>query len=345
MMTKEQENQQICLGYFATIMLALLAATWAGGFAASVLANVAEIPDIEPPRGVITSAMFFAVCFANPVAHAFGRLPMRALCLRASFGLVFGAALQFWFIEPFVGDALSRFALLFVGALGVPLMILRDMLDANLIARGTSMRAVSTGIVVRVFSWPDRVLFVCLMMSVFMIFSATAETVEQTLIGLAGIMVIMTAVVAIRSQHEKEDRARSPEFDAWLDLIPEAPDEPEPLRELGGGLRKIGGTFATGAAFFGGLTWLGVVLVPIIHPALVRGSGSDLSTIAVTTFVALTGLAIVFFGALLSAGLAMTLLQIFGHYAHWSKPRIQSARLRMLRTLSFRPMQRSRSKS
>ena len=116
-------QDHILLGYFATILVALMVADrigeWAGGL--GLLAPVAVLG--PTPTALVTSMIFFAICVLNPAAAILNGANLRVLGLRFLTGLAFGAALQLAVITPFVGEALARFAMLFVAALGVPFIM------------------------------------------------------------------------------------------------------------------------------------------------------------------------------------------------------------------------------
>ena len=116
-------QDHILLGYFATILVALMVADrigeWADGL--NLLAPVVALG--PTPTALATSMMFFAICVLNPAAAILNGANLRGLGLRFLTGLTFGAALQLAVITPFVGEALARFAMLFVAALGVPVIM------------------------------------------------------------------------------------------------------------------------------------------------------------------------------------------------------------------------------
>jgi len=116
-------QQQKLLGYFAVVFLGLLSANALADWAI-VLARP-HVPWITAYQGLATSALFFGVCFANPFIWAIGQANMRSTVIWAVAGLAFGATFHLLIVEPLIGMALSRFMMLFVAALGVPVMMLR----------------------------------------------------------------------------------------------------------------------------------------------------------------------------------------------------------------------------
>lgn len=339
-MTREQENQQVYLGYIASIMFALLTATYLSGVIAPPIERVTSLAD----RASLTAGLFFAACFANPVGLFFRGSALVSFGIGLPLGFVFGLGLDALVIRPFVGEMMSRYVMIFVASAGVPLMMARDAIDARLEKEGTDLAETCARLCLHVLHWPDRFLFVSVMVLVFAMFMAMAETVQLTLAGLGLILSVMTALVAMRSSRDASDtRSEARGFEEWLALLPDPEEEPENrlMQELKEELARFCYSFAPGAAFFGGLMWLATFLVGEIHPIVLQHVGAGLPGFKVTALVAFTGLAIVFFGALVSVALGIGLLHVIGHYARWPQARIRTASYRILRALSFRPMTRS----
>ena len=343
-MTREQLNQQVYLGYFATLMLALLmSASAASSLAPWLIMRFAEFdhPRIE---GQLTSGLFFAICFANPVGVWIKNSSAKRMVARAIVGMVFGGALHCLVLEPMVGDALLRFSLLLVGALGVPVLMGFDKWCQYRYGCGTTSAGEKAArFAVRLFRWPERALFVVLMLATFLVFLSLTDTPAQSLVGLVVLLLLMTGLVAYRSSLESsERRANTSDFQAWLDLLPEeAAQETEIAQELRRRANRFAFTIFPGAAFIGGVMGAAVSLVPVVHPEIEGQLAARTEALEATYVIAATGFGLIVLGMVFSVLLSMLILRVIGHYARWQNDQVRSAMYRLMRTVSLRPVNRT----
>lgn len=343
-MTREQLNEQVYLGYFATLMLALLlSASAASSLAPWLSMRFAEF-DHHGVEGQVTSAIFFAICFANPIGVWIRASSAKSMMLRAAVGLILGGQLHCYVLEPIVGDPLLRFSLLLIGSLGVPVLMALDFIRAwrnTSESSAASERAVR--IAVRLFRWHERALFIVVMIGAFAAFVAYSDTPLQSLVALIILLSLMTGLVAFRSARESEERrANTEDFQAWLDLLPESePDEPNLRDELGWRAARFAFTIFPGAAFVGGVMGFAVSLAPVLQPVQGERLSIRSDALEASYLMAATGIGLVIAGLLVSVLISAIILRIIAHYAQWERDQTRSAFFRLMRTLSFRPINRA----
>ncbi len=336
----EQDDQQIYLGYFATILLALIVAAFAGQASAPWIADFFAFDDVHRTSNYLTSALFFAASAANPVGFVLQDRNPAFLAVRVGLGIVFGLAVHHYLFEPIVGEALTRLAQLLIASLAVPVMILRDHVDAHLREHGSGNAKVLAEIVIRVSQWPDRVLFILMMMIAFTTFAMVSASINQTLAGILVSMLLMTMVAATRSAKEFSNYDEADTYRAWLEHMPDQNPALEPMDEARAEVARVLKSLGPGATFFGGLTWLARDVMPLVHPEIWNGL-TDMSKAEISGLIAMTGLGVVMFGALVAVVIGIVALQIVGHYARWPRERRVYTAFWLLRAMSFRPMSRS----
>ena len=334
-MSPELEKQQVYLGYFATILLALVLAGALADFAVDAINPNSETSAAYASR--LVAAIFFAICFANPAAWLIYRSPFRFVVVRAMLGFAFGIAIDRWLIDPYVGEGLARFILILIAACGLPIMFAGDFVKKVASRNGTSAAETLARGLLRVLALPDRLLFMLVMLVSFGGFSLYADTLEKTLLGLAFIISATTMLVAWRSGPKPQTRRAHEE---WYDLIPEEEAEPAAHHQALDELAKALLAFLPSGAFFGGMTWAAGLLVPKVLPELFARLYDPAQRLEATFQVGLAGLLLVVAGAFVAVGIGMIMLRVIGHYGHWPSEQIRSSWSRMLRTMSFRPIRR-----
>lgn len=342
-MSPDQENQQIYLGYFATILPALMVAVTVASWIAPLMAAPVADADGNALYQLLSAGFFLALCVANPVGYVIRprRLAFLPMRLVAGFGL--GAALHVLLIAPFVGEGLARIVMILIAALGVPVMIARDRLGGWLASRGAGSAVDISDLVLRIARWPDRFLFVLVMAVSFSLFARFATELTQTLTGLGGAVLAMTAIVAFRSAAEAGTGPVDGKHDDWLHLVPE--DEPvlsDKHAEAWTELRQVALSLGPGAVAFGGMTWLAVQLMPFVRSELLTAGSSGAEILLRDGWqVAVIGLGLVVAGSAVLAAVGIGLLQVIGHYARWTPERRRFSTLAMLRSMAFRPLSRA----
>lgn len=330
----KQDDQQVYLGYFATILVALIASTVVGRALAPILAAMGgDGLDMQGLAATLSTGLFFAICVANPVGYVIRRHPLRFLPLRAVLGFAAGIAIHITVIEPYVGVGLTRITLLLIASAGVPAMVLRDGVDAYLRTHGSSLPDQGAALILRVARWPDRYLFVILTTASLGLFAQIAATVHLAAIGVGAALVVLTVVVALRSAGEGGTAKGG--LEEWLRLIPEpVAAKSDPLTEAADEARRMFNAIAPGAVFFGGLIWLAVKVMPLLRPALGLDAGA--MTVETGWQIALIGLGLIALGLLVAVGLGIVLLHVIGHYARWTRARLREASLWMLKSVALR---------
>lgn len=339
---KTINRNDIYLGYFAGVVLALLTSGWLADVFVTQLVKVVALEDANVWRVNIAAGLFFGVSFANPAGILISKTPVKRSLKFLSAGFIFGVVAQSIFFTPIAGAGMSNFLrLLTVGSV-VPLSMLANQANNLLRAHGIEPKDAIAERVLAFMQWPDRVLFILLMGVSFAVFWRFTVTTEQVLVALGSVLTVMTVAIALRRPtNDDDDQDVRPDFQAWLDLEPEEPGAISLSENAMKEVRRLVGSMLPGAVLFGGMTRLAVDVLVRVYPNLQANLNDPDRLWQTLGIVAASGLGLVFFGILISLGFSLMLLQLIGRVRNWTNVHLRENCFYLLRTLYFRPMKRT----
>ncbi len=327
-------------GYFASVVFGLLASSMLADFMVDTLVRFFPNIDVTAWRVNLAAGYFIGIAFANPVGAYLTGSGRRRSAIRMVIGFIGGVAIQKFILSPVAGTGMSHFMLLLVAGIAVPgiLMVgwLRQFLDKRGILPADQL---ATG-VLRILSWPDRLLFVLLMGTSFTLFWRLSATPSQVMMILAAVLIMLTFWVTMRQVPELLDiDPEEAERRAWLDL------EPEPNASLvsvaKARINNMARTLLPGAILFGGVMRLAVEFLLIVYPSLNIDFADPIAAAKSIAIVAASGLAVVFFGMMAALGFGLFIIQMIGRKKGWSQGRLRENYVHMIRAMYFRPMDRT----
>lgn len=334
------------LAYVASVMLALLTSAWLARLLVGQLVRfMPNLTDLaaQSLQVNIAAGLFFGISFANPVGLIIARYSGKIALALLLGGFCFGVVAQNLVFTPLAGDGLSNFVRLMAAATAVPLAMFVKQVSGFLAGRDIVVADKLASAVLRVARWPDRFLFILLMTISFLIFWRYTASTQQVLIALAGVLTVLTGVVATRkTQADETDGEHGADFQEWLDLQPEEEIVTTNLAtDAIGEVKKLARTLLPGAILFGGMTRLAVNVLMSIYPNLQANLSDPSQMLKSLGIVAASGLGVVFFGMLVSLGFSLMLLQMIGRVRNWTRVHLRENCYHLLRTLYFRPMKRT----
>lgn len=125
-MNMKTTTQNAYLGYFASLLPALVIAVAGSSFVTSVVMVKLGMTGSPHLDERLTAAIFLGLCFANPVGVWMRDSSIRAMVLRCFAGMIAGVLIYQTALLPLAGEGLARFALLFTGVIGLPVLMLND---------------------------------------------------------------------------------------------------------------------------------------------------------------------------------------------------------------------------
>lgn len=338
---KTVNGNDIYLGYFAGVFLALMTSPWLADVFVSQLNRFLPLENAQIWRVNTAAALFFGISFANPVGILISKTPVKRALWFLLVGSIFGIVIQMTIISPLVGDGLSNFVRLLVVGSVVPFAILYRQVNGFFIARGFDLKGALAKRVLAFTEWPDRLIFILLMSGSFSVFWHLAETTEQVLIALASVLTILTGAIALRRTKDDEmDDEIHPDFQEWLDMEPEEPHSANLTELAWEEARRVLRTMLPGAILFGGMIRLSVIILIQIYPDLQIDMQNPVQLWQTVGIVAASGLGLVLLGMLLSLGFSLMLLQLIGRVRNWTNTHLRENCFHLLRMLYFRPMKR-----
>ena len=332
-------------GFIASIGLALVFSGW---FAAVVKTEVERwFPDIISQTAFLNveAGFFVALVLSNPVGVLVARHSKRRAALRFLLGFCLGATLQQFVFMPIAGQAMSKYLLLFLAASVMPAVQGVRMLGDNLARNGFDVPAQTMAAAIALARLPDRAHFLILMALAFVLTLWVEASVAQILVVQAIALAAITLVVAFSDvSGDFEEDPEEAERRLWLELEPEDEwdsNDPAALRrQLRERFWSVLLWVMPAAVLFGTMVQLAMEFLGVVYPDFQVSLPSGNSEIRSAAMIALSGLAVIFFGLMAGLGFALTSLRLIGRLRNWSSAHLRENYVRLIRALYFRPMRR-----
>ena len=334
------QNRDPFVGYFAGVILALIASGWLAGLLVGPVAVFSGQAASETARANIAAGLFLGTVAANPFnAIAAGR-GIWHIGLRAVLGFIGGMFVQIWVFTPFTGDGMSNYMLLLLAGLAIPAAIIKGWAHTWLTRRGLTQAARTSRLVSGFLNWSDRSMFVLLMGMSFAGFAVLATAVVQILLALG--LVLSAMVIWIARAEVVCERAEDlveADLQVWLALDPEKPAI-DAKRDGFANLKDIGFRLLPGAFLIGGTMQLAVYVVSAALPVAAVGLADPAQVaqyVAVFAASALLAVLVGMFGAL---GIGLAALRAVAWSQKWSAAHLREKYLNMIRLMYFCPIKR-----
>lgn len=341
-MTNENLNQQVYLGYFTSLLPALLLAVTCADVTVQLAIEAFSLEPSATLQSRLSTAIFIGLCLGNPVAVWLRDGSALWMAMRVLAGMAIGAVANDFLLLPLVGDGLLRFALLSLGALGVPILMLSDWVLAVRGRRAADELLVCTVSPKRLARWPARLMFIFVAVATSAGFWVLAPTVDATFYGFFAILAVVTVVIATRKPENGTAEAEvDDDMTALFDAIPGSKDPVRQAEMAEKEMRALFLSFLPGAIFLGAIVALAMRMAIAVSPQLVDLVHFANNPMETTMVTALAGLILLAIGGAVSVGLAWTFLNVFGRFAKWHQSQYASARDRLIRMISMRPMHRN----
>ncbi len=330
------------VGYFASVALALVASGWMAGMIVDLFSAASSLSLSVEWRVNIGAGLFLGITFSNIVGATIARSHFRRAGIRFAIGFVLGVVTQFAIFTPFAGHGMSNFLFLLLAGSMVPVVLMVDQirvfLDKNDIVPAESL----ANMVIRVLSWPTRFLFVLMMGITFALFWAYASNIGQVLTVLAGVLLMLTLSVSLREVEEEDENENPEELERriWLALVPEDVVYVGVVDQAAGMLRNLLLNLMPAAVLFGGMIRLAIEFLRVVYPNIQANFSDPLSLMQTAGVVAVSGLAVVFFGMMTALGICLMVLRIIGYVKNWSYGHRRENYVHLIRLMYFRPMKR-----
>lgn len=125
-MNTETTTPKVYIGYFAALLPALIIAVSAAALVTTTLMPRLGLEASPQLAARLTAAIFVGLCLANPVGVWLRDSSIKLMVLRLFVGMMAGVVLYQSALLPLAGEGVMRFALLFAGAAGVPILMAID---------------------------------------------------------------------------------------------------------------------------------------------------------------------------------------------------------------------------
>lgn len=343
-MTNKELNQQVYLGYFASLLPALFLAVTCADMTIRIMTDILSMTPSAHLQPRLSAAVFAGLCLANPVSVWLHDSSAKLLALRALAGMAIGALAYDFVLFPLLGDGVLRFALLLIGAMGVPFLVMYDFFAAKRANTRLDAAEACRDQADRVAQWPGR-------LTLFAIAAVTgcglwvvAPTVELTVLGFCLVMVLLTLSVVMRmSPQVQQDCEVDDDMTALFDAIP-APVECATVDELADKeFKALVISYLPAAVFLGATITLAMRVALAMAPAIAHVAKVHEGSLETTAVAALLGLVMLVIGGAVSLGLALVALRFVGHYRNWQTDQVDTARARLFNMLSLQPIHRSKA--
>jgi len=330
------------VGYFASVALALIASGWLARSFVDLLSAVSSLELSNEWRVNMAAGLFLGITFSNIVGSLIAKANFRRSAIRFAIGFALGVLTQFIIFTPFAGHGMSNFLFLLLAGGMVPIVLMVDQVRVFLDKNDVVPAEKLAKLVIRVLSWPTRLLFVMMMGTSFALFWTFAANIGQVLTVLAGVLLMLTISVSLR-EVEEEDEDEDPEEAErriWLAL------EPEELAYVGiteqatGMLRNLLLNLLPAAVLFGGTIQLAIEFLLVVYPDIQANYSDPLSMLQTAGIVAASGLAVIFFGMMAALGICLVVLRIVGYVKNWSDGHLRENYIHLIKLMYFRPMKR-----
>ena len=321
-----QTDQNVYIGYFATVFLALMVANGLSDGLVQTGWAARYVPALMADPNVTTAMIFFGICFANPAAILIVGSKVGRSLVWLGFGLGFGALYQQFVITPFVGEALARFALLFTAAAGIPVMMARDRLTTATNGRFGARYQQFGALFYKAVHLPPRLWFVGVGLSTFalaLLVDATPSFAIATTLALAVWLGLVAFVQGRKAQAAARSR-RKPNLDLWDDEAQSRAKAERVAHEKA--LAVLRRQTGPGGAMFGMILWLAYGAAPDYSgwlAALLADNGINVSARLLDIGVALAG---TFVGLVAAFWVSVNVLRGLGIMFNWRKSQIKMAR-------------------
>ncbi len=338
-------------GYVASVGLALLLSGWLAALVEAEVARRGGFALSQEWVRNLEAGFFLAIAFGNPVGVFLGGHSKRGALVRAALGLAAGVLVQHMLFTPLAGGTLSRYLLLLLAALVLPLVRCGGAARRSLERRGVdlptrAMKAFSAGVCL-----PARLQFVLLMTTSFALAYLGGASVGQLVALQAAVLLFMVLVVSLESRpafpeppESAEDPGPDERLRLWLAFEErQGGAEPAPretLPELGWRLREIGTSILPAAVLFGTMMMIAVHFLGQVYPNLRAMLVPGPEGLRPALVAVLGSLAVVFFGMMAALGLGLSVLRLIGWLGGWPAERLRDSLLELIRLMYFRPMRR-----
>jgi len=336
----EKEPHEPFVGYFASIVLALVCSAWLAGILLDQFSIIAAVELSQTWRVNFTAGLFLGIAAANPVGTFIAKTSRRRAVLRFALGFFAGAWIQALVFTPFAGDGLSNIMFLMLAGSAVPASLFLDWFRDHLEKTNHALTRRTARYGGRLLNISDRLTFVTLMAVSFAGFWAYTTNIAQVLTVLGAVLGGLVLFVARREPHgEFADDPENAEYQAWLALDPEIPVI-DPKQDVIDRLKRIATTLLPAAILFGGMTRLALDFLTVVYPDLTLDISKPMEALQNFGIVAVSGLAAVLFGMMAALGLCILILRLVGTLQNWSSGHFQENYIYLVRLMYFRPLHR-----
>ncbi len=327
----EHTQHQPYVGYFASIVLAIICADWMATYLVTQAGELLQRQTSAAWQVNIAAGLFLGIVLANPIGTVVSHGSVFFAALRFATGFGIGMAIQISIFTPMAGEGMSNFLFLLMAGLAQPITKL-------LVQLWSYLNSFDMHPLIRLLNASDRLFFVTLMGVSFAGFSVYVSQPTQILTILGLVLALLVGHVALQeSKVDPLDEPEKADHLAWLALVPE-----DVVVDTGADavarVKTIAFTLLPGAMLFGGMTRLAVDFLMLVYPDLNVDVSRPMETIQNLGLVAASGLAVILFGMMAVLGFGIFALRLIGHYKHWSHWRLRDTYLRMIRLLYFRPI-------
>lgn len=337
--TTENTSHDLLVGYFASVAVALVVSSFLAGALADQLVRFSPAYATPIWHSALAAGLFIAISYCNPVGTYISKGSLSRAVLRLGIGFVAGLALQILFIAPVAGTGMSQIILLLVAGLAVPVAAMFRQIRTLIQGQELVPTERVSNTLLRVVSWPDRIQFVVLMGISFFLFWRFAETPNQIMWVLAGVLIALTLWVTMRQVPDMYAGTDPEEAErrAWLELDP-VDDTSGPVGAIVNRLKTLGHRVLPGAILFAGVTRLAVDFLLVVYPDLSIDIADPVAAAQSIGIVAASGLGVIFFGMMAALGFCLLLTQLIGRIKGWSAAHLRENYVQLIRAMYFRPM-------
>ncbi len=208
-------------GFFASVVLALLACTWGASGVLWVLGQVG-LPAPATLGHDISAALFVALLIADPIGTFLNKTPPKRMLYRAVCGFLFGWVFQHFFVTPIAGGGVSMFVFLALSLVLLPLMVAVNAIERALERRGIEVSEQVGRGVIRVLRLPRAVPVAASVVVAFQLLWWFTPGPVATLWIMAGAMVLILlpplTIPILSAEEEETAKPAGPAFSRYSAL-------------------------------------------------------------------------------------------------------------------------------
>ncbi|MEE9388437.1 MAG: hypothetical protein V3U96_07490 [Paracoccaceae bacterium] len=334
----EHPKHEPYIGYFATIVLALISSGWIAGFLVDQFAALVSLAAPAVWKINLAAGLFLGLAAANPVGVLLERRKGRLPLARFVLGFGIGLAVQVLVLTPYVGNAMSNFMLILLASLAVPYNIFAKWARLKI----PVMDDVPLGRVghrlAKILHSSDRVIFIVLMSCSFAGFWIYTNTGAQVLVVLGVVLTSLVIYVARKEVDEEyyEDLVEV-NHQVWLEMDPEVV-ESDPVRDAYLRIKRIAFGLLPGAVLFAGVTKLSVYFLTLVYPNISLDMADPETALQGFGILLASGVATLLFGLIAALGTCILVLRVVGAFKRWPASHMRDVYLQIVSLMYFRPI-------